>query len=792
MKRVWEVLEIPRGSDRDTIRRAYAKKLRVTNPEDDPEGFKRLREAYEAALQQHDYAARWAAIEDDDGSEDAASEAPPSEPASRTMAPGARSAEAGQPAEPEIDAPLAAREGELAQLRAAMADLEAGLRGPWHPADTALEERLDAILRSPVMAELGTRADVERWLADLLAATIPHSDAVLLQSAQAFGWGSDDHHVRGVAPAIGMLLGRLDEWRIIEGLNHHSHAYHPAWRSLTQRPGPWWSWRLNAFRPGMIAGVETLLGERGSVAPGLHYSFNADAVERWRRFLAKPRLTLGILALLPVACLALFWLGYAALGAGIVDQGYAIAAIAAIGFATPAIALFSLSRWQRQWRARDTHPAWLRDGWLAAFAALAVLAMALPGPWPLLVALPAVGIAAWTYIVAPPATPGALRLGGGVASCAALAFFSLAPLSELHPPEAFALGILAILLTYLRLLHWATVRSVLMPLLWRQREWIILGATIAGLALAIGVFVLRTQWQPVLALYPVGLAAMALLPLVGSPDRGEGPPRWIARTILVVVFLWAYGASIPPAKQGDRTPGTTAESTAMPVADSVDRAERTLLAMERQQPGFDLLRKGNPALHARIREVIGRLTAGQLTQDQADREIADLVNGTYRRMMPDAPSDLLVESLRLRLERQRALRDSAPAACVSPKPNDGTTLPEALAKRQNALIYTVISTPPASAAEKAAGHVISGAAQSARVAAALHLTPAALVERFEGAKGPAAACDVRIAVTQALLDNRLDDIAATMRRDYRALRDREPAPRPDAGKAPGRALRPRA
>lgn len=45
----FSVLEIEKTKDKDAIRNAYRRLLVKTNPEDDPEGFKRLREAYEAA-----------------------------------------------------------------------------------------------------------------------------------------------------------------------------------------------------------------------------------------------------------------------------------------------------------------------------------------------------------------------------------------------------------------------------------------------------------------------------------------------------------------------------------------------------------------------------------------------------------------------------------------------------------------------------------------------------------------------------------------------------------------------
>ena len=59
----WHILQIEPTSDERAIKRAYAKLLKTTRPDDDAEGYQRLREAFDEALAIAPYLASEAAQE---------------------------------------------------------------------------------------------------------------------------------------------------------------------------------------------------------------------------------------------------------------------------------------------------------------------------------------------------------------------------------------------------------------------------------------------------------------------------------------------------------------------------------------------------------------------------------------------------------------------------------------------------------------------------------------------------------------------------------------------------------
>lgn len=62
----WDILEIEPTTDTVVIKKAYAEKLKLHHPEDDPEGFQRVRQAYESALNYAKYMKRNTGLKTDE------------------------------------------------------------------------------------------------------------------------------------------------------------------------------------------------------------------------------------------------------------------------------------------------------------------------------------------------------------------------------------------------------------------------------------------------------------------------------------------------------------------------------------------------------------------------------------------------------------------------------------------------------------------------------------------------------------------------------------------------------
>lgn len=773
---IWTVLGIAATDDRAAIRRAYAKTLRTTNPEDDPEGFKTLRSAYEMALNYADNAAAWAAEDDayeEDGEDGDAGvtlrfseaeffemiapgegdgendtpDAPPSHPRFRT------SPLAGDPpgeSTPDLAGVFAEREAEVAQVRALLATLERSLRGPWDGDETMLRKTFAALLATPAMDGITLRADVERAVAEMLADTIPRSDAILVEAATAFGW--TDERLNIASPSVAAVLARFDEWRLAETLARNGNPLQPAWRSLTRPAGAYWSWRLAAFRPGLESGVATLFGAHGPIAPGLAYSFKADSVARWQRFLGRPHWTLGMLAAMPMAMLLYFAFNDAFGDPVPAIRPWADWAIALAILLSPCVPF--AARWLRHRWLQAPHPDWLAEGWVAGPAVVLVAAMLLPESQAALLGLALLAALAWAWMAvaggtatieavrarlkasASPALLGAV-FGGGWAGAA------LDPVHRTALVLVFAFGATIMVgpLTQGAALLERVPR-------WRAGYAVPLVVAIGGLA----------YWAALLlgirggAFYAAALTVIAgslivaAAQIAGVHGNREHLALRVLKMVLVAAFVFAAIVSVGEVDENWAPDPSLRTKTETALESHSDQAAK-LHALREAVPGFDVIARGNPRLWQQITQAVDGQTGAAATATR----IIDLVGAAYANNVPVAPDTPLLEEIEIRRLRLLALRDGSGEACAKARTAvDEKALPRALRDRQTAQTFAIAAAPVLSAAELAAARPYPPVTFNAMVTHGTGLDVAGFMRAADGRGGKPAQCDARIALLTAL------------------------------------------
>ncbi|MFN4096451.1 MAG: J domain-containing protein [Sphingomonas sp.] len=750
MKQWWQVLGVPRGSDRATIRRAYAVKLKATNPEDDAKGFMALREAYEQAL-------RWVEYQHFDNWDDADDEAEVEPPADDPI-PVLVAADEPQAFEPVLplppDAPPApsvapdpfeaARAADAAELERLLAELDAGLRGPWFKDREALRATFEAVMAAPALMEIDRRARTEYRLAALIADTIPRSDAILQPAMAAFGWEGEGNH----PPAVWSLRARLDEWRLIASFGRGDHGLGAGWRALIDGKAANWRRRIAALRPGITGQIRQLFDLADYEVPGIAHSFHPKAAEWWRAHLDAPRFGFAEVSLLLIGTLAA---GLFAL----VGATPALRLWGAVAAGTTGVVLAALHwryvtpmRWRRAQGQVGTPGGF---GWrFGLWLVVTLTAISLPvSPWV------AGGIAAAAFALALTIFVLDSSEGGGggvpwrrVIMLGVVGAFVGPAFAAMRVDEQALVLVFAASAGLVGL----SARMAIARLIAPRPVLIALGLLFALILAAI----MRSDGQPGTPLISWGAAACTGLVLMSGLRAGDPNGRGDGVASLANMLLWAMLVVAAVLSVPDRPGGN-----GLPPPISVVPTD-PMKALEAAEPGFREVKTGNPKLYAEVAAVRTAMANGSRDPYTGSKEIDRLVNAAYQKRLALAPATLLAAEMDIRLARLREYRSANPRACAGDAAAGDPVLSKPLRERHYAHALRVAASKPAGIRELTRGREVTGA-ELFRIAANGYGAAAdGFAKALEGSDS-VRKCEARIAMMEALVAQDDIDIAKTMR-----------------------------
>ncbi|TWB44287.1 J domain-containing protein [Nitrospirillum pindoramense] len=516
----WDILALEPTGDQLAIRRAYARRLKVTNPEDDPDGFQALRQAYEEALLH----ARRQGPDSEVTAEKAAEPEAVGNNTEPEVAEKAAEPEPEPPAEPppqtDLDAAIA--------RHVALCNHLGGLLSAPAPADpAALKDALAAVLASPALAHIDVQNRTEDWLARLLLSTAPRSDALVSPAITHFRW--DEAKAGLQTPLMAAVRKRGRDLAFLDKLRDRTHAYATAYR-LLQAPPARFSPRLRLTVPDLTKDVRGLITLIRHDYPSLQANFDADVLTAWDRYLAEEPVGAPLAWLLVTA--PLFLLVYAGLQVGLPTAtlaewptGFLLVGplLAAAGLAYR-LGVQMPARWLRQRWARDAGLA-ARLGWAPFSMALIPLSLALP---------PSIGI---------PAT----------AAAATLALWWAGLFQRTYANDTNSQAVRILLANSIPLVFWLFWIGPLLPP--APMPAFTVAVTGALLATSIGGGLLSRWWYAEIgpahrrrALRGLQVAAFAALGLLSIADSAAELLPWAVAAVTLVQILERVPSLALPAK----------------------------------------------------------------------------------------------------------------------------------------------------------------------------------------------------------------------------------------------------
>jgi len=249
----WATLGLQQTDDVAEIKRAYARRLKTTDVDDDPASFVALREALEAAL-------NYAAFGFD-----------PNEPVTADGLPpvsfeiGAAECDEDEDGTTSVDRASPAETIAIDAAANRFSTLEAMLFGDpdrW-PDPDMLEEAVQAVLDHPDMEKVDHGPNAEFWLAELLLDAAPRSDSVIPMVVEHFRWNERDSQWDHPWQ-IDALVSRYLALCLIEHLQNPRHVHHDAWLELTS-PDPELGWN-RFFVKGKVRRLLDVIRERAPAA----------------------------------------------------------------------------------------------------------------------------------------------------------------------------------------------------------------------------------------------------------------------------------------------------------------------------------------------------------------------------------------------------------------------------------------------------------------------------------------------------------------------------------------------